>query len=170
MTRDSHPSHLSLISGDAALASGVTTYAESVAYQVHLLGLWERQQQVLNYTPGSIALSTHNIEEFLHVAGKFIWEVTAHDVIASTRGAVGRNLAYETRRKYQSNIATFLDYLRARHAHDIWQRYQVPVPTILDRFNRQVHRWDDGEGTVAPPRPGVLERFWSQMKDEMRTA
>lgn len=148
----------------------VPTSEESRSYQARLLGLWEQQQRVLGYTEASIALSSRNLDEFLKRAGKCIWEVTTYDIDQFYEQLVGRGLAYSTRRKYQSNITTFLDYLRSRHAHEIWQRYRVAVPTVLDKFNRHTHRQDDREDAVIPPRPEVLEQFWSGMKEQMDTA
>lgn len=146
------------------------THEESLEYQTKLLGLWEQQQRVLGYSEGYIALSNRNLDTFLKIAGKFIWEVTAHDVDRFYEQLVGKGLAYATRRKYQSNITTFLDYLRSRHAHEIWQRYRVSVPIVLDKFNRHMHREDDREEAVIPPNPEVLERFWAAMKEEMSRA
>lgn len=153
-----------------ALELVIPPYEESLTYQAKLLGLWEQQQRVLGYTEASIALSSRNLDEFLKVAGKFIWEVTTHDIDQFYERLVGRGLAYSTRRKYQSNITTFLDYLRSRHAHEIWQRYRVAVPTVLDKFNRHTHRQDDREDAIIPPRPEVLERFWSGLKEQMSKA
>ncbi|GEC93866.1 tyrosine-type recombinase/integrase [Brevibacillus brevis] len=146
------------------------TYEESVIYQAKLIGMWEQQQKVLGYTEASIALNIRNINEFVDGAGKFIWEVTAKDVDHFYLGLVGRGLAYSTRRKYQSNITTFLDYLRSRHSHEIWEKYRVPVPTVLDKFNRHHHRKDDNEGKVIPPDPIILLRFWDGLKEKMQTA
>ncbi len=146
------------------------TYEESLAYQTKLLGLWEQQQRVLGYSEAYIALSNRNLDTFLKIAGKFIWEVTAHDVDRFYEQLVGKGLAYATKRKYQSNITTFLDYLRSRHAHELWQRYRVSVPVVLDKFNRHLHREDDREEAVIPPKPEVLERFWAVMKEEMSRA
>lgn len=140
------------------------TYEESLTYQAKLLGLWEQQQRVLGYVETTIALGISNVEAFLKVAGKFIWEVTTVDVDRFYEQLVGRGLAYSTRRKYQSNIATFLDYLRSRHAHEIWLRYHVTVPTVLDKFNRHTHRTDDREDAVSPPAPEIRQRFWVGMK------
>lgn len=148
----------------------IPTAEESAAFQGKLLGLWEQQQKVLGYTNASIALNLRNINEFLEVAGKFIWEVDIHDFDNFYIGLVGRGLAYSTRRKYQSNIITFLDYLRSRHSHEIWDLYRVQVPTVLDKFNRHHHRKDDNDGQVIPPAPNVLDRFWSGLREMMKTA
>lgn len=150
--------------------TGAPTHEESAAFQAKLLGLWEQQQTVLGYTNASIALSINNVSEFLDVAGKFIWEVDIHDFDNFYMGLVGRGLAYSTRRKYQSNVITFLDYLRSRHSHEIWELYRVQVPTVLDKFNRHHHRNDDGDGKVVPPEPDVLDRFWSGLKEMMKNA
>src|SRR6266702_229338 len=161
---------LRVIGNSEALEPAMPTYEESLTYQAKLVGLWEQQQQVLGYTEASIALSSRNLNKFIKIAGKFIWEVTNHDIDRFYEQLVGRGLAYSTRRKYQSNITTFLDYLRSRHAHEIWQRYRVAVPTVLDKFNRHTHRQDDRDDAVIPPRPEVLERFWSGMKQQMGQA
>ncbi len=146
------------------------SHEESLAYQARLLGLWEQQQRVLGYTEASIALSSRNLDAFLKVADTFIWDVTNADVDRFYEQLVGRGLAYSTRRKYQSNITTLLDFLRSRHAHDIWQRYRVVVPTVLDKFNRHYHRDDDRDEAVVPPPTEVLERFWSGLKAALNTA
>jgi hypothetical protein len=96
------------------------TYEESREYQAKLIGLWE-QQRVLGYTESTIALGTKCLNEFLDVSSKFIWEVSMSDADTFYLGLVGRGLAYSTRRKYQSTISTFLEYLRARHGHEIWE-------------------------------------------------
>ncbi len=146
------------------------TLEESLSYQAKLLGLWEQQQRVLGYTEASIANNSRNLDSFLKLSGRLIWEVTTHDVDRFYEQLVGRGLAYATRRKYQSAITTFLDYLRSRHAHDIWQLYRVAVPTVLDKFNRHTHRQDDREDAIVPPQPEVLERFWAGMKDALARA
>jgi site-specific recombinase XerD len=161
---------LRVIGTTEALELVLPTYEESLTYQAKLLGLWEQQQRVLGYAEATIALSLRNVDEFLKVAGKFIWEVTTSDVDRFYEQLVGRGLAYSTRRKYQSNITTFLDYLRSRCAHEIWQRYRVTVPTVLDKFNRYTHRADDREDAVPPPHPEVRERFWAGMKTHMAEA
>ena len=158
---------LRIVGAAEALELTVPTDEESLAYQAKLLGLWEQQQRVLGYTEASIALNSRNLDTFLNVSGKFIWEVSIHDVDRFYEQLVGRGLAYSTRRKYQSALTTFLDYLRSRHAHDIWRLYRVAVPTVLDKFNRHTHRQDDREDAVAPPQPEVLERFWAGMKEAM---
>ena len=161
---------LHLVGAAEALELTVPTAEESLAYQAKLLGLWEQQQRVLGYTEASIANNSRNLDHFLKLSGKYIWEATTHDIDRFYEQLVGRGLAYSTRRKYQSAITTFLDYLRSRHAHEIWQIYRVAVPTVLDKFNRHLHRHDDREDAVTPPRPEVLERFWSGIKEELATA
>lgn len=163
-------SFLKVIDGGVKEEFSKLSFEESLDYQARLLGLWEQQQKVLGYTKASIALNTRNIEEFLSKAERFIWEVTNEDIDNFYVQLVGRGLAYSTRRKYQSNITTFLDYLRTRHSLGIWEKYKVIVPTVLDKFNRHYHRSDDGDGIVIPPRPEVLSRFWSGLKEQMKDA
>ncbi|MDK7665880.1 tyrosine-type recombinase/integrase [Cytobacillus oceanisediminis] len=148
----------------------LSTYEDSREFQAKLMGLWEQQQRVLGYTEETIALGTKCLNEFLDISNKFIWEVTMEDADSFYLGLVGRGLAYSTRRKYQSTISTFLDYLKTRHAHEIWERYKIQVPNLLDKFNRYYHRKDDYDGQVIPPRPEILERFWHGMKEEMKRA
>ncbi len=161
---------LRVIGTAEALELTPPTYEESLAYQAKLQGLWEQQQRVLGYTEETIALNSRNLDEFLKVAAKFIWEITIHDVDQFYEQLVGRGLVYSTRRKYQSNITTFLDYLRSRHAHEIWQRYRVAIPMVLDKFNRHTHRQDDRENAVPPPPPEIRQRFWTDMKTHMAEA
>src|SRR5690625_5118409 len=146
------------------------TYEESREYQAKLMGLWEQQQRVLGYTESTIALGINCLNEFLDVSNKFIWEVTMEHADKFYLGLVGRGLAYSTRRKYQSTISTFLEYLKTRHGFEIWQRYRVQVSNLLDKFNRYYHRKDDHNGKVIPPKPELLERFWHGLKEEMKTA
>ncbi len=148
----------------------VPTYEESLNFQSQLLGLWEKQQNVLGYTEASIALCSSNIIQFLTLVGKFIWEVSIQDIDEFQAQLVGRGLAYSTRRKYQSNITTFLDYLRTRHSHSIWEKYKVVVPNVIDKFNRHYHRQDDSDESVIPPSPEILNRFWEGMREQMKTA
>jgi site-specific recombinase XerD len=162
---------LRVLGAAEAQAQLTPSHEESLAYQAKLLGLWEQQQRVLGYAESTITLSSRNLDEFLKVSRKLIWEVTTHDVDRFYEQLLSRGLAYSTRRKYQSNITTFLEYLRSRHAHAIWQQYRVTIPTVLDKFNRLYHRrQDDGEDDVSPPPPEVLERFWSAMREEMTHA
>ncbi len=148
----------------------VITYEESEKFQTKLLGLWEQQQKVLGYTNATISLNLRNINEVLNLADKFIWEIDIQDFDRFYIGLVGRGLAYSTRRKYQSNIITFLDYIRSRHSSEIWNFYRVQVPTVLDKFNRHHHRNDDNEGKIIPPEPEVLDRFWEGLKSMMQSA
>ncbi|WP_235634774.1 tyrosine-type recombinase/integrase [Bacillus mycoides] len=146
------------------------TYEESKEYQAKLIGLWEQQQRVLGYTENTIAIGLACLKEFLDVSGKFIWEVTMQDADNFYLRLVGRGLAYSTRRKYQSTISSLLDYLRTRHGSEIWERYGVQVPNILDKFNRYYHRKDDHNGKIIPPKPETLERFWEGLKTDMKYA
>ncbi|MGI8383181.1 tyrosine-type recombinase/integrase [Robertmurraya sp. P23] len=162
-----HPS-LTVVSNKQVY--NLPTYEESRQYEAKLVGLWEQQQLVLGYTQHTITLGTKCLNEFLEVSNKFIWEVSMEDADNFYLKLVGRGLSYSTRRKYQSTISTFLDYLRTRHSHEIWEKYRVQVPVLLDKFNRYYHRNDDYDGKVIPPKPEILERFWSGLKEEMKTA
>lgn len=146
------------------------TYEESARFQAKLIGLWEEQQRVLGYTPATIALNLRNLNEILDISGKFIWELEPSDMDLFYESLVGRGLSYSTRRKYQSCIVSFLNYLNARHNNDIYKQYGVNVPNVIDGFNRHIHRKDDIDVPVLPPDPEVLERFWNGMKDEMTKA
>lgn len=146
------------------------SYEDSSNFQAKLLGLWQQQQMVLGYAKSSISLATRNVDEFLAVTNKFIWEINKEDIDNFYLGLVGRGLAYSTRRKYQSNLNAFLDYLRTRHSQTIWRMFQTEVPIVFDRFNRHFHRIDDGDGVVSPPRPEVLDRFWEGLRRQISTA
>ncbi|MDF2571401.1 MAG: putative tyrosine recombinase [Sporomusa sp.] len=144
--------------------SKISTYDESVEFQSKLLASWERQQKIVGYTDATIALNVSKVLEFLKGANHFIWGITTLDVDKFYEGLVGKGLAYSTRRKYQSSLSSFLDFIRSRYGHEIWQNYRVSVPVVLDRFNRHLHLKGDTEGKVYPPEPGILERFWDGMK------
>lgn len=146
------------------------TYEESVRFQAKLMGVWEQQQQVLGYTKATIALNLRNLNEILDISDKFIWELNASDMDLFYEKLVGKGLSYSTRRKYQSCISAFLDFLEARHSKDIYEQYGVNVPNIIDKFNRHMHRKDDVDLPVLPPEPKILNRFWNGLKEEMSTA
>jgi site-specific recombinase XerD len=132
--------------------------------------LWEQQQRVLGYTVASIALNIRNVNEVLDKSDKFVWELTCSDMDSFYEELVGRGLAYSTRRKYQSNVSAFMSFLNARHSRDIYEQYGVKVPTIIDKFNRHMHRKDDVDTYVLPPEPEILDRFWNGMKEQMISA
>src|SRR3972149_5759779 len=131
--------HLTLVSSDTAPLS-VLTEEELAAYQTELLGAWEAQQTILNYSPRTMALNIQTVNDFLTTVGKFIWEVTREDLDRFYLGLIGRGLTYSTRRRYSAALGAFLDYLRARRGEEIWQRLRVVVPDIIDRYNRHRHR------------------------------
>ena len=98
------------------------TYKESVRFQAKLVGVWEQQQQVLGYTKATIVLNLRNLNEILDISDKFIWELEAADMDLFYEKLVGKGLSYSTRRKYQSCISAFLDFLDARHSKDIYEQ------------------------------------------------
>lgn len=159
-----------LINGNNAEQTDEPSYEESVRYQARLLGLWEQQQTVLGYTKATISLNIRNVNEILDVSEKFIWELTASDMDFFYEGMVSRGLAYSTRRKYQSCISSFLEYLTKRHSADIYRRYGMQVPVVTDKFNRHIHRNDDVDSIVLPPEPEILEQFWNGLKIQMTEA
>ncbi|OPZ86347.1 MAG: Tyrosine recombinase XerC [Firmicutes bacterium ADurb.Bin419] len=161
--------NLNVINGRDA-QSVEPAYEESVRFQAKLIGLWEQQQQILGYTKATIILNIRNLNEILDLSDKFIWELTSADMDRFYEGLVGKGLSYSTRRKYQSCISAFLNFLNARHSRDIYEHYGVNVPNVIDKFNRHMHRKDDVEARVLPPEPVVLERFWNGLKEEMVSA
>lgn len=163
-------SSIRVINGGLPLQYEEPSYEESARFQAKLIGLWEQQQNILGYTKETIALNIRNVNEILDISGKFIWELTASDMDLFYESLVGRGLAYSTRRKYQSCISSFLDFLEARHSRDIYTYYGVKVPNIIDKFNRHMHRNDDVDLPVLPPDPEILERFWNGLKEEMSNA
>lgn len=146
------------------------TFEESVRFQAKLIGLWDQQQQVLGYTDATRALSIKNINEILDQSGKFVWEIDYSDMDTFHEMLIGKGLVYSTRRKYQSSISGFLDFLKSRHSKDIYEKYGVSVPTVIDKFNKHMHRKDDVDISILPPDPKVLERFWAGLKHEMSIA
>lgn len=148
----------------------VPTFEESVKYQAKLIGSWEQQLEVLGYTVGTRELYVRNINEFLDISKKFIWEVTTYDADNFYASLLEKGNAYNTRRKYQSNIVVFLDYIRTRFGNEIWDMYGVPVPTVIDKFNRHHHRKDDADAEVTPPSQELLNKFWDGLKEEMKNA
>jgi len=136
-------------------------------FQTTLLGEWERQQKVKGFTSETIALNLRNINEFLTLSKKFCWEITSEDVEEFYLSLVGKGLAHSTRRKYQSNISTFYDFLRGRKSLVIYNTLGLTVPHVLDDFNKFFHRKDDNDIRVVPPKKDVVEAFFDGMKTEM---
>lgn len=159
-----------VVNGAVQQVKDEPTYDESIRFQAKLIGIWEQQQQVLGYTKATIALNLRNLNEILDISDKFIWELETTDMDIFYKKLVGKGLSYSTRRKYQSCISAFLDFLDARHSNDIYKLYGVNVPNIIDKFNKHMHRKDDVELPVLPPEPEVLDRFWNGLKEEMTCA
>ncbi|PKU52175.1 tyrosine-type recombinase/integrase [Lysinibacillus fusiformis] len=137
-------------------------------YQAKILGEWERQQKVKGFTIETVALNLRNINEFLSLSSKFFWEITSDDVENFYLSLVGRGLAHSTRRKYQSNISTFYNFLRNRKSLEIYNVLGVTVPDVLDDFNKFFHRRDDNDIRVVPPRKDIVDTFFEGMKEEMK--
>lgn len=165
MTQQRH--HLTLVSSSDAPLSVLTEDALA-AYQVELLGAWEAQQAILNYSPRTIALNIQTVNDFLATAGKFIWEVTREDLDQFYLGLIGRGLTYSTRRRYSAALGSFLDYLRARRGEEIWQRLRVAVPDIIDRYNRHGHRADDRDQQVPPPAQETVGYFFAWLRQDLQ--
>ncbi|SDI41521.1 Site-specific recombinase XerD [Planococcus glaciei] len=136
-------------------------------FQYKLLAGWELQQKALGYTDKTIALNLRNIKEFLSLIDKFVWEIDREDIELFYVDLVGRNLAHSTRRKYQSNISTFLEYLRSRKSTEIFNMVGTHVPDVLDQFNKFFHRRDDNDIRIAPPKKEVLDVFFKCLKEDM---
>lgn len=144
------------------------TVEEMSKFQQSLISGWELQQRAVGYTEESIALNLRNIKEFLELIDKYIWDITPEDVDKFYANLVGRNLAHSTRRKYQSNISTFLDYLRTRKSLEIFQKIGVTVPDVLDQFNKFFHRRDDNDIKVVPPKKEIVDIFFEFLIEEMK--
>jgi integrase len=162
-----HRSHLTLISS-VHLPRPDLSREELSCYQAELLGAWEAQQVILNYSPGTIALNLQTVDDFLAAVGKFIWEVTSEDLDRFYLDLIGRGLTYSTRRRYGAALGAFLDYLRARRGEEIWQRVGSVVPDIIDRYNRHRHRADDRDRKVPPPAQETVAYFFAWLREELR--
>ena len=159
---------LRLISNNSPPKNSFTlTLQELTNYHVKLLGSWELHQTAKGYTTETIALNLRNINEFMNLSGKFIWEIDKEDVEIFYAYLVGKNLAHSTRRKYQSNITTFLSYLRSRKQLEIYNTLGVTVPDVIDEFNKFYHRRDDSDVRVAPPRDEVIDTFFNGLIYQM---
>lgn len=143
------------------------THQEQIEFQVMLLSSWELQQRALGYTTITIASNLRNVNEFLSLIDKFIWEIDKEDIELFYLNLVGRNLAHSTRRKYQSNISTFLNYLRDRKSQEIFNSLGVTIPNVFDKYNKFFHRKDDNDVRVVPPKKEVLDIFFEGLKKEM---
>lgn len=136
-------------------------------YQTRILGEWERQQLAKGYTPQTVSLNMRNIDEFLSLSHKFFWEITYEDVEIFYFSLVGRGLSHSTRRKYQSNISTFYNFLKSRKSLEIFNKLGVAVPDVLDEFNKFFHRKDDMDVRVVPPKKEIIDFFFNGLKKEI---
>ena len=157
-----------LISNTVGSPKVALNIEELQRYQAKLLGEWERQQTVKGFTVATVALNLRNINEFLSVSNKFCWEITSDDVENFYLTLIGKGLAHSTRRKYQSNISTFYNFLRNRKALEIHNTLGITVPDVLDDFNKFFHRRDDNDTRVTPPKKEIIDTFFEGMKDEMQ--
>ncbi len=158
---------LTLISSDG-LPRPSLFKADSVRYQAELLGAWEAQPAILNYSPGTIALNLQPVQDFLAATGRFIREMTREDLDRFYLQLIGRGLSYSTRRRYGAALGAFLDYLRTRRGEDIWTRYGAVVPDIIDKHNRHRRRADDLDRQVAPPAQETVGYFFAWLRQELQ--
>ncbi|QGS37275.1 tyrosine-type recombinase/integrase [Aerococcus viridans] len=159
--------NLRLLTNNDNNSSQLQTLKELKDFQAELLGGWELQQKAVGYTEATIALNLRNIHDFLNLIDKFIWEITADDVEMFYIHLIGKNLAHSTRRKYQSNITTFLEYLRSRKSIEIYSKLGVRVPDVFDQFNKFFHRKDDYDVRVVPPKKSTIDQLFDSMREEL---
>ncbi|MCD8838317.1 tyrosine-type recombinase/integrase [Staphylococcus arlettae] len=145
----------------------LTTKEELDTFQNQLLSDWELQQKAKGYTKESIALNIRNVDEFLYLIDKYIWEINPNDVDLFYSYLVGRNLSHSTRRKYQSNINTFTNYLKQRKSIEIYEKVGITLIDVFDSFNKYFHRIDDNDMRVVPPKPEIINVLFKHMKLEM---
>lgn len=157
------------LAGSTELPRPSISEADSEEYQASLLGAWEAQQAILNYSPGTIALNLQTVQDFLEAVGTFIWEVTREDLDRFYLGLIGRGLTYNTRRRYGAALGTFLDYLRSRRGEEIWMRYGLAVPDIIDKYNRHRQRADDGDRRSPLPAQETLNHFFAALRQDLKT-
>ncbi len=159
--------NLRLLLNEDNASNHLQTLKEMQDFQAELLGGWELQQKAIGYTEATIALNLRNINEFLDLVDKFIWEITPEDVEVFYVFLVGKNLAHSTRRKYQSNITTFLEYLRSRKSIEINNKLGVRVPDVFDQFNKFFHRKDDNDVRVVPPKKIIVNQLFDSLREQM---
>lgn len=163
-------SNLKLISGgEDHNERKFITLTQKREFQTKLMSSWELQRKAVGYTEHTISLGLTNVNEFLTLVNKFIWEIVPEDVELFYEDLVGRNLAHSTRRSYQSNISTFLEYLRSRKSIEIYNTLGVRVPDVFDQFNKFFHRKDDNDVRVVPPKKDILDLFFNSLKEDMET-
>jgi site-specific recombinase XerD len=158
--------HLTLVSSDG-LPRPVLSRSESAEYQAELLGAWEAQQAILNYSPGTIALNLQTVQDFLSATGKFIWEVAREDLDRFYLQMIGRGLSYSTRRRYGASLGAFLDYLRVRRGEEIWNRYGVVVPEVVDKYNRHRQRTDELHRQIPPPAQETVDYVFAWLRQDL---
>lgn len=150
------------------LRGKLQTKEEMNNFQTKLLAGWELQQKAIGYTNETIGLNLRNINEFLKLVDKYIWEVDTEDVEIFYSFLVGKNLAHSTRRKYQSNISTFLEYLRSRKSIEIYNKLGVQVPDVFDQYNKFFHRKDDNDVRVVPPKKDIIDMLFNSMLEDIK--
>src|SRR5262245_14395602 len=159
--------HLTLVSSDGSPRPAVSV-PESTRYQAELLGAWEAQQAILNYSPRTVALNLQTVQDFLAATGRFIWEVTREELDRFYLQLIGRGLTYSTRRRYGAAVGAVLDYLRTRRGEELWTRYGVVVPDIIDKYNRHRQRVDDQGRQVPPPAQETVGYVFAWLSDELQ--
>src|SRR5699024_11809168 len=122
-----------------------------------------RKRKDVAYKERTISKRKSNVKEFLKLSNKFIWEIDSENIECTYEDLVGRNLEHSTRRAYQSNISTFLEYLRSRKSIEIYNTIGVRVPDVFDQFHKFFHRKDDNDVRVAPPKKDVLHLFFDSL-------
>lgn len=160
--------NLRLMTNEDEASKYLQTLKEKEDFQAELLGGWELQQKAIGYTEATIYLNLRNINEFLELTNKFIWEITSEDVELFYVFLVGKNLAHSTRRKYQSNITTFLEYLRSRKSIEIYNKLGIRVPEVFDHLNKFFHRKDDNDVRVVPPKKDIINQLFDSLRDQMQ--
>lgn len=145
------------------------TYEELERFQFKLIEDWERQQVVKGYTIETVSLNLRNIKEFIEFVNKFIWNITPEDVEKFYYSLVGKGLAHSTRRKYQSNISTFYQFLKGRKGIEVYEYTGKIVPDLIDDFNKFYHRKDDENAKVIPPQKEILDLFFEGLKSNIMT-
>lgn len=143
------------------------SYEDFEKFQYSLIEDWERQQLVKGYTKETVALNLRNIGEFINFTEKLVWEINPMDVENFYFSLVGKGLSHSTRRKYQSNISTFYEFLRGRKNLDIFNITGKIVPDVIDDFNKFFHRKDDNDVRVVPPKQEILELFFDELKKQI---
>ena len=117
---------------------------------------------------GALSALRANFLPWLAQQERYVWQVTASDMDAWSL-ALKNAVMTRTHRQYFAHVAFFYDWLVARKAEEIEQRFGVTISNPVDRFNRARHM-PEGERLVPVPREEAITFFLAASRAQIAAA